>query len=340
MTNSGAGDDSRDNTRIGFFWDGRLEEWLDTATGPGVSKHARYGAQPDYEPPSGVHDWSFPTDQLRNEYLESALSRSEDSVLRLLRTFLFENAAFDADFRLLDTVLGGKDDNTSADIPHEYARRLHRWLGRKTRPHPGVRWCLDLLPFAPKAAIDVIHGYLTAHFWMLPDGRIDGLSDAMAVIRARWLDPDTHGRDALFTLSPRELEYLTAALYEAMGYRATLTPHQRDGGRDVEAVKERPGQREVVLVECKAHSAPVGVEIARSLLGVVSTERANKGALVTCGRFTRGAMTLAAGEPRLELITGSDFSALLSSHFGTFWYLRRESVIARYQRHANARNSA
>ncbi|MGX9919102.1 restriction endonuclease [Streptomyces sp. NPDC002248] len=341
MANSGAADgDPETRLKVGHYWDASLEGWLDAVIGPDCSQNVKGAGRHEHEPPSEVQEWSFPTDELRDEYLASASSRSEDSVLRLLRRFLFEDAAFDADFRALNTILRGKDESTYDDGPFEYVRRLRRWISKKSRPHPGVRWCLDLLPFAPKAAIDVIHGYLTAHFWILPDGRIDGLSDAMAVIRARWLDPDTQGRELLFSLSPRELEHLTGALYEAMGYRATLTPPQRDGGRDVVGVKESPGQREVVLIECKSHSSPVGVEIIRSLLGVVSTERANKGVLVTCGRFTRGAMMLATEDPRLELISGDDFSILLSSYFGTFWYLRRESIIERHQRRIGAFPSA
>ncbi|MFJ8431972.1 restriction endonuclease [Kitasatospora sp. NPDC094019] len=341
MARSGATDgDFEAQIQVGHDWDTRLEEWLDAVIGPDPLENVKSRAQHEHKPPGKIQDWSFPTDELRDAYLASAGSRSEESVLRLLRRFLFEDAAFDADFRTLKAILSGKDESTYDDTPFEYVRRLHRWMGKKSRPHPGVRWCLDLLPFAPKGAIDVIHGYLAAHFWMLPDGRIDGLSDAMAVIRARRLDPDAQGRELLFSLSPRELECLTSALYEAMGYTATLTPPQRYGGRDVVSVKEGPGQREVVLIECKAHSSPVGVEIVRSLLGVVSTERANKGVLVTCGRFTRGAVMLAAREPRLELIPGDDFSALLSSHFGTLWYLRRESIIARHQRRASSASSA
>ncbi|WAL72699.1 restriction endonuclease [Kitasatospora sp. YST-16] len=339
MTNSGAADEAPDaEPRVGDFWDERLDEWLETIAGSDPPGDVGNGGQD--EPSGAIQDWSFPTDALRDEYLTSVGSRSEDSVLRLLRRFLFEDAAFDADFRAFRAILCDGDAAARGTAPPEYVRRLRLWMGKKRRPHPGVRWCLDLLPFAPKAAIDVIHGYLAAHFWVLPDGRIDGLGDAMAIIRARWLGPDAQGRELLFSLSPRELEQLTGALYEAMGYRATLTPPQRDGGRDVVAVKEGPGQRELVLVECKGYSAPVGVEVVRALLGVVAAERANKGVLVTCGRFTRGAVMLAAGEPRLELISGDDFSALLSSHLGTSWHLRRESVIERHQRRMDERSSA
>nr|BFE50133.1 hypothetical protein GCM10017745_35600 [Saccharothrix mutabilis subsp. capreolus] len=126
-------------------------------------------------------------------------------------------------------------------LPTEYRRRLLHWIGGDVMPHPSIRWVLDLLPQAPQLAIDAIRAYLNVYRTVRPSGRSDGLLDAMAIIRARWIEDLTSGTEALFHLSPRDLEVLAAALYRKLGYAVELTPPSRDGGRDVIATKAVPG---------------------------------------------------------------------------------------------------
>lgn len=160
-------------------------------------------------------------------------------VLALLRLFLFENTRFDADHRVLNTVIDNLND---VDQPTtEYEQRLLRSIGGSAWPHPGVRWCLDLLPYAPRAAMDVIFAYTQAHFGVLPDGRLDGLLDARSIIRERWLGSTPDSRHSLFELSPRDLERVAAALYAKLGYQVHLIPPSRDGGRDVVARRTDQG---------------------------------------------------------------------------------------------------
>jgi len=131
---------------------------------------------------------------------------------------------------------------------------------------------------------------------MLPDGRVIGLGDAMAVIRAFYIGhPGTLDakRSRLYELSPRDFERLAERLYNRMGYKTVLTPPARDGGRDVLADRDRPGEREHVRVDAKLYQEPVGVRIPRTLLGVVSDEKVNKGVVITPSTFTRGAQTYA-----------------------------------------------
>jgi len=180
-------------------------------------------------------------------------------------------------------------------------------------PRPSIRWVLDLLPHAPQQAIDAITGYLNVYRWVRPDGRSDGLLDAAAIIRARWIDDLATGTEALFRLSPRELEMLVGALYLELGYTVELTPPSRDGGRDVIAARQTPGQREVIDIECKTHTSPVGVEYVRQLRGVTARHGANRGVLVTIGRFTRGARQETCDENRLELIDGATLIQMLNA---------------------------
>jgi restriction system protein len=112
---------------------------------------------------------------------------------------------------------------------------------------------------------------------------------------------------------------LAAALYRNLGYTVELTPPSRDGGRDVIAVRQTPGQREVVEIECKAHTSPVGVSYVRQLRGVIERLGANRGILITISRFTRGAQQECADESRLELIDGSMLIQMFNANFGPLW---------------------
>ncbi|MFJ8564475.1 restriction endonuclease [Streptomyces sp. NPDC093514] len=295
-------------SRFGKDWEGDLPGWLAAI---GVTGEREGGAE--------VQDWCFPTDALKEEYISTVTTRSSGEVVQLLRLFLFEYAEFPSDERNAAAV-ARRSAGPISEFMGEYSLRLlrHKYMGRGA-PHPGVRWALDLLGHNPRGAVEVINQYAQAHWQVLPDGRVDGLFDAAEVIRARWLSESGEGRESLLSLSPRELERLVAALYAKLGYVITLTPPQRDGGRDVIAVRVQPGRAERVLVECKMYTRPVGVELVRSLLGVVSHERANKGVLLTVGRFTKGALELSRNDPRIELIDGESFLALLSESFGTTW---------------------
>ena len=64
-----------------------------------------------------------------------------------------------------------------------------RRLLRRDGPWERVTWILDLLPDHLSKAVDALDAYFLAHIQFLPDGRMDGLEDAEAVIRQRYLLP-------------------------------------------------------------------------------------------------------------------------------------------------------
>ena len=321
--------------RVGDFWSGRLEEWLAAVLPPGADERYEdiddetlpYGLKDDEtiedwtkRTRAGVQAWCFPTSGLRAEYLQTVHGRREADVLALLRLLLFEESCFGKDSEYLHQALAVHKDLSFLDIlPTEYSRRLMAWTGGSTQPHPSIRWALDLLPDSPQQAINAITGYLNAYRSVRPEGRSQGLLDAAAIIRARWIDNLALGKEALFRLSPRELEVLTAALYRELGYTVELTPPSRDGGRDVIAVRQTPGQREVAQIECKTHTSPVGVSYVRQLRGVIERLGANRGVLITIGRFTRGARQECADDSRLELIDGTVLIQMLNANFGPLW---------------------
>ena len=333
-------------SRFGDVWSSRLEEWLSTVLPPGA--YERYedvdidsenldlddGPRDDEtvlewtdRRRAGTQTWCFPTDGLRREYLQSISSRDETDVFALLRLFLFEESCFATDTEYLHQAYYVVQDVAySKRLPIEYWRRLNAWLGGNVKPHPSIRWVLDLLPDSPQQAIDAITGYLNVYRNVRPGGRSQGLLDAIAIIRARWIENLSPGTEALFQLSPRELELLVAAVYQALGYAVTLTPLSHDGGRDVIAAKTLPGQSEVIEIECKTHTSPVGIDIARQLQGVVARSGANRGVLVTIGRFTRGACKAASEDSRLELVDGTTLVRMLNAMFGPLWFEDRTWV--------------
>ncbi len=312
--------------QVGADWEGRLEEWLQAV----LPKGGR----------GLVQDSSFPTDSLRDEYLQTIESRSSSEVHDLLRLFLFEASTFGADERNLVDFLRRPDQERAQLAGQEYYQRLLRANSRR-HVHPGIRWVLDLLPNNPRPALAAIDAYLTAHLMVLPDGRINGLDDALGIIRARYIGrPATSEgkRQTFFELSPRDFERLVQRLYQAMGYETILTPPGRDGGRDVIATRIGAGQREQVQIECKLHTNPVGRPTVLVLLGVVSDQKANKGVLVTSSHFTRGARGLAADNPRLELISGVELVVLLNQYFGPEWPSRLDWILREFDRQRNEAN--
>lgn len=179
---------------------------------------------------------------------------------------------------------------------------------------------MDLLPDWPRRALAVISAYEYVFGQHLPDGRLLGLSDASTLISARYLHRRSNNAiSALQGISPHELEQLVARLYTAMGYECELTPGGSDGGRDIIATRTDTGRRERRLIECKHYAGSVKLKDLRALLGVVSTEHATSGVLLTTGKMTKGMKKLQKLDSRLDSIDGNRLIELLDEHFGPRW---------------------
>jgi restriction system protein len=116
---------------------------------------------------------------------------------------------------------------------------------------------LDLLPHWPKDALEALDAYFLAHAQMLPDGRLQGMSDAMAILRAWYIgSPGTHLEriEAVKELSPRDFEYLVYSLYNRLGYaRVSLRRRRR-----TEATTSWQRARNLAVPTRSAWSANVG----------------------------------------------------------------------------------
>lgn len=115
------------------------------------------------------------------------------------------------------------------------------------------------------------------------------------------------------SLSGEEFELICQKLVENMGFETETTKASGDGGIDLIAYNHQPLLSGKYLIQCKRYSGSVGEPIIRDLYGVVMSERANKGILMTTGYFANSAITFAEGKP-IELIDGVAMQNLFSQY--------------------------
>lgn len=115
------------------------------------------------------------------------------------------------------------------------------------------------------------------------------------------------------SLSGIEFENICKNLIENMGFSVETTKASGDGGIDLIANNHEPVLSGRYIIQCKRYSGSVGEPIIRDLYGVITSERANKGILITTGYFTKSAITFAEGKP-IELIDGEQLDILLEKY--------------------------
>lgn len=273
------------------------------------------------ERPGIVTDWCFPTDRLADEYLATIHLRSENEVKGLMRKFLITSGTLGCDLRLREEWL---------QRPQVLDRVLDLEFGKRIFTGPaweGMTWIIDLLPNYPEEALHSISAYYLAHMHFLPDGRAHGLSDVENMIRVRYLK-QTHPREVLYGLTSPDFEYLVAAVFRKLGYLVAVTPRTRDGGCDVRARMLEGGRRESVLIECKLHKQKLAEKEVRSLAGLLSAEKANRGLIIAPGGFTKPAHAFAKRARRLELIDFDAFDVMLNRTKGANWHRQLQAIIA------------
>jgi restriction system protein len=203
----------------------------------------------------------------------------------------------------------------------------------------GITWVLDLLPDNPRAAIDALNAYFEAHCLFMPDGRMHGISDAIEIIRAKYIHRPRSSEEAIRLLmkeSSRTFEHLVERLYAAMGYSTKLTPRLKDGGFDVLATKEELGRRAMVHVECKRWEGNVGEPVIRGLFGVVSDSKATSGVCVTTSDLTESAKKFVERNPRLDFIAGSSLVSLMNEYLGPTWFFKIERLVMESKNQAHS----
>jgi restriction system protein len=111
------------------------------------------------------------------------------------------------------------------------------------------------------------------------------------------------GIETIRSVSWQEFEELVGEAYRRKGYRVE---ESGGGGADggVDLVLKKNG--ETLLVQCKHwRQYKIGVKVIRELYGVVTSENATGGIVISSGVFTQETIDFAKGKP-LELIGGME----------------------------------
>jgi restriction system protein len=154
-----------------------------------------------------------------------------------------------------------------------------------------------------------IHIFALFAQYVIPVGFLIGA--AVSFLKGRQasglLEEARTGRD-IASISWQEFERLVGEGFRQQGFKVSerggASP---DGGVDLELTKS--GKR--YLVQCKQwRSRQVGVSVIRELCGVMATEQAQGGFVVTSGQFTREANEFAR-RSRIELIDGTQLQKLI-----------------------------
>jgi hypothetical protein len=135
-------------------------------------------------------------------------------------------------------------------------------------------------------------------------------------IRSRWpkppepsQTPPEPGGPTSSTIKGMRFEQKCKIILENMGLNCETTKISGDGGIDLRCHSNKPVVGGTYIVQCKNWKSSVGEPEIRDLYGTVTSERANKGVLITSSYFTKAAWSFAEGK-NIELIDGDKLNKL------------------------------
>lgn len=115
-------------------------------------------------------------------------------------------------------------------------------------------------------------------------------------------------------LTGYEFEEFVAHVLECMGYTARVTQRSGDGGVDVIAHKDKLGFEPPILkVQCKRKTDQVPRPEVDQLLGTLGD--GEYGLFICLGSYSRQSIDLERNRPKLRLIDGEQFVALVLEHY-------------------------
>jgi hypothetical protein len=94
--------------------------------------------------------------------------------------------------------------------------------------------------------------------------------------------------ELMHKMDPHKFEELVATLLKAKGYDVEVTKRTRDGGLDIRACKKSDVGTLLTMTQCKRYAPhrKVTVEAVRQLYGVVESDKATNGLIITTSTFT------------------------------------------------------
>jgi restriction system protein len=141
--------------------------------------------------------------------------------------------------------------------------------------------------------------------------------DAATVIVSKQAETTTSDfviRQIMAKLTGYEFEELVAHLLECMGYTARVTPRSGDGGVDVIAHRDKLGFEPPILkVQCKRKTDQTPRSDVDQLLGTLGD--GEYGLFISLGSFSRQSVELERNRPKLRLIDGEEFVAMVLEHY-------------------------
>ena len=293
------------------FWSGftTLDEWLNAIIGHRKDVFPRF---------------CFPCQTYFDEYISNIHSYSNEQVISLLRELLIPYTTSNA-YKMLSMYEGISTDDDYHGKIQEMLRHSH-WarLLRGENEWEGLTWILELLPYRPLNAINVLSSYFFAEYQYMHDHRVEGISECIDIIEARFINQTSGKEKIIYALKPRDFEVLVEKLYKEMGYDTILTPATRDGGKDIVATKKRPDATEKVYIECKLYKTTrLKPEQINALTGVIIRDCANRGVIFCTGNASNQLKEL---DPRIQIISLTETILLLNMHLGASWDVRHNST--------------
>jgi restriction system protein len=266
-----------------------------------------------------ILDCQFATDEHFLEYLKNIKDRSDEEVKYLISSFIITDPHLGYDDHLRTWLYQMPPAELDAAILASPFLKRVAFPNKESPPWCSMIWILELLPRHPQEAIQALSAYFSAHCMYMPDARMHGLSDAQALIRAKYIEHDLPVRQTLLDMPSRDFELIVGYLYKKLGYSIEITPRTRDGGYDIVAEKYSEREHERLHIECKRYEGNVGVDVVRKVLGTLNVTNATKAVVVTSASFTKPARDEAYKSKRLELIDIESFDKLMRHNFNVNW---------------------
>lgn len=158
----------------------------------------------------------------------------------------------------------------------------------KNTPYIWLLLAIAIPPYGPLVTYYTLK-YILRATWPVYRS-VQAFTDAMVKYEKWWIRTQVSFWQSL---TGRQFEHEVANLLSRAGYTARLTPASGDEGVDIILGKD-------TIIQCKAHSKPIGPAVARELYGTQKTQKAHTAILISRSGFTRGTVEFAKGN-RMQL---------------------------------------